>query len=132
MRWTAKQFNHMGDMGWFEGRRPFLLDGVIWEQGPMNPPHAVALELLDLAVRAAFGTGWRFRIQTPLTVDEQNDPFPDYAIVRGTPRDNNDTHPSTASLVVEVSDTTLQMDLTEKAEPVRDGGWLRITGCSTS
>ncbi|MCE9566450.1 MAG: Uma2 family endonuclease [Planctomycetes bacterium] len=122
MRWTAEQFNQMGDMGWFEGRRAFLLDGVIWEQGPMNPPHATALELLDIALRAAFGVGWRFRNQTPLTVDEYNDPFPDYAVVRGTPRDSNATHPATASLIVEVSDTTLQTDLTVKAERYATAG----------
>lgn len=122
MRWTVEQFNRMGDMGWFEGRRPFLLDGVIWDQGPMNPPHAVALELLDIAIRAAFGAGWRFRIQTPLTVDDHNDPFPDYAVVRGSPRDSNDSHPATASLIVEVADTSIRVDLTEKAERYATAG----------
>ena len=48
MRWTVEQFNHMGDLGWFEGRRPFLIDGVIWVQGPMDTPHAVALGLVRL------------------------------------------------------------------------------------
>lgn len=121
-KWTAEQFNMMGDMGWFEGRRPFLLDGVIWEQGPMNPPHAVALELVDAAVRGMFGAGWRYRVQTPLTVDEENDPFPDFAVVRGSPRDNIESHPITGALVIEVSDTTLQMDLTEKAERYATAG----------
>ena len=49
--WTVEQFNQMGDMGWFEGRRPFLLDGVIWEQGPMDPPHAIALGLATQVLR---------------------------------------------------------------------------------
>lgn len=31
LRFTAAQFNRMGDVGWFEGRRAFLLDGVIGE-----------------------------------------------------------------------------------------------------
>jgi len=88
----------------------------------MNPPHANALELIDIALRAAFGVGWRFRNQTPLTVDDHNDPFPDYAVVRGTPRDSNTTHPTTAVLIVEVSDTTLQTDLTEKAERYATAG----------
>ncbi len=104
----------MGELGWFEGRRAFLLDGVILEQGPMDPPHANALELLDLAIRASFGSGWRFRVQTPLHIDAYNDPMPDLAVVAGRP--GNHPHPTTAALVVEVADSTLDTDTTEKAE----------------
>jgi hypothetical protein len=49
-------------------------------------------------------------------VDTYNDPLPDLAIVQGSPRDYAGGHPTTAALVVEVSDTTLRIDLTEKAE----------------
>ena len=122
IRWTAEQFNRMAGMGWFEGRRPFLLDGVIWEQGPMDPPHASALYLTNEAIRAIFGTGWVVRVQMPLTVDEFNDPLPDLAVVSGGPRDFATKHPSTASLVIEVSDTTLTTDITEKAERYATAG----------
>ncbi|MBY0458329.1 MAG: Uma2 family endonuclease [Gemmataceae bacterium] len=115
-RWTVTEFNQMGDMGWFEGKRAFLLDGVIMEQGPMDPPHATGLALLDLALRAVLGVGCFIRIQMPLHVDETNDPLPDVAVVPGGPRDYFGRHPTTAAIVVEVSDTTLQIDLTEKAE----------------
>ncbi len=121
-KWTVAEFHHMAGMGWFSGRRPFLLDGVIMEQGPMNPTHATGLGLVDAALRAAFGAGWLFRCQTPLVVDDHNDPFPDFAVVRGSPRDFATAHPATAALVVEVSDTTLQLDLTEKAERYATAG----------
>jgi Uma2 family endonuclease len=49
-------------------------------------------------------------------VDEFNDPLPDFAVVPGGPRDYASAHPTTAALVVEISDSTLQSDLTEKAE----------------
>lgn len=119
-RWTTAEFHRMGEMGWFEGRRAFLLDGVILEQGPMDPPHANALELLTEVIRAALGTGWRFRIQTPLQVDNYNDPMPDLAVVAGRP--GNHPHPTSASLVVEVADTTLDTDITEKAERYASAG----------
>ena len=122
--WTVEQFNHMGDLGWFEGRRPFLLDGVIWEQGPMNPAHANALYLTSEAIRAIFTTGWVVRVQMPLRVDDLNDPFPDLAVAAGGPRDFSNAHPITASLIVEVSDTTLKVDLTEKAERYATSGVL--------
>src|SRR5437868_289074 len=83
LRITVTQFNRMGDMGWFEGRRPFLLDGVIWEQGPMDPPHAIALGLVQYALQAVFGAAWWIRGQSPLHVDAVNDPLPDLAVVPG-------------------------------------------------
>jgi Uma2 family endonuclease len=116
LRITAAQFNQMGDMGWFEGRRAFLLDGVVLEQGPMNAPHATGLALVTDALRAVFTPGWVVRTQSPLRVDEFNDPLPDAAVVPGGPRDYLAAHPTTAALVVEVSDTTLRADLTDKAE----------------
>lgn len=116
MRWTAEQFNQMGSMGWFEGRRPFLLDGVIWEQGPMNPLHANAIYRMSKALDAIFTTGWVVRVQLPMRVDEHNDPFPDLLAVAGGPDDFWTVHPVTASLIVEISDTTLKVDITEKAE----------------
>lgn len=121
-KWTVTEFHHMAGMGWFEGRRPFLLDGVIMEQGPMNPDHANALGLVLFALQNAFGAGWWVRVQVPLAVDDHNDPFPDFAVVRGGPRNFPGAHPATAALVVEVSDTTFQLDLTEKAERYATAG----------
>jgi Uma2 family endonuclease len=122
MRWTVEQFNHMGDLGWFEGRRPFLIDGVIWEQGPMDTPHATSLSLVDTAIRPLFTAGWYLRIQMPFHVDEFNDPFPDLAVVPGSPRDYAHVHPTKAALVIEVSDTTLRTDATVKAERYATAG----------
>jgi Uma2 family endonuclease len=122
LRITVDQFCQMGDMGWFEGRRAFLLDGVILEQGPMNTPHATGLSLVTDTLRVVFAAGWVVRGQSPLKVDEFNDPHPDVAVVSGNPRDYLAAHPTTAALVVEVSDTTLRDDLTDKAERYATAG----------
>ena len=116
LRWTVADFHRVAETGVFEGRRPILIRGVLLEQGMMNPPHATAIELTVEALRAAFGPGWRTRVQLPLVLGLDTDPLPDIAVVPGAPRDNASAHPTTASLVVEVSDTTLATDLTEKAE----------------
>ena len=42
MLWTVDQFHYLGDLGVFEGRRAMLIDGVIVEEGPMNPPHRIS------------------------------------------------------------------------------------------
>lgn len=120
-KWTATEFDHLGELGCFEGRRAFLLDGVILEQGPMDPPHADALEVVTEALRAAFGVGWRFRIQVPLHVNQFNNPMPDIAVVPGRVGYHG-AHPTTAALIVEVSDSTLRTDLTDKAEKYATAG----------
>lgn len=113
--WTVAEFNQLGDMGVFEGRRAMLIHGVILEQGPMNPPHANARILTHEAVRAAFGSGWVVRIQMPLILGQHLNPEPDVAVVPGRVQDYP-AHPTTASLVVEVADSSRTYDTTEKAE----------------
>jgi len=114
-RWTCVDFHRAGEMGLFEGLRAMLIDGVILEQGPMNPPHAIAIELLEIALRPVFVIGWRVRVQLPLVVDLFTDLLPDLAIMAGSPRDLA-AHPSTAALVVEVADASLHFDTTDKLE----------------
>lgn len=113
VRWTCAEFNRFGDMGVFEGRRAMLIDGVILEEGPMNPPHAVTLGLVEEAIRASFGAGWWLRNQSPLILGDEIDPEPDLAVVIGRPRDYS-AHPNSADLVIEVADTSLDFDTNEK------------------
>jgi Uma2 family endonuclease len=111
--WTVDQFHYLGDLGMFEGRRAMLIDGVIVEEGAMNPPHRIGLELSSEALRTAFGVGWRVCVQMPLILGQSTDPEPDIAVVAGTPRGNS-SHPTTAALVVEVADSSLRFDTTVK------------------
>jgi len=113
VRWTCAEFHRLGDLGVFEGRRAKLIDGAILEEGPMNPPHALTLGLVEAAARAAFGAGWWLRHQSPLVLSQLIDPVPDLAVVPGGPRDYTG-HPTTAALVVEVSDTSLDFDTDDK------------------
>jgi Uma2 family endonuclease len=113
LRWTCAEFHRFGDMGVFEGRRAMLIDGVILEQGPMNPPHAITLELTEAAIRTAFEAGWRIRNQSPLILGLETDPEPDLAVIAGTPRGSSG-HPTTADLVIEVADSSLDFDTKDK------------------
>ncbi len=113
VHWTCAEFHRFGDLGVFEGRRAMLIDGVILEEGPMNPPHAITLELVEDSLRTAFGTGWRIRSQSPLVLGQDLDPEPDFAVMAGTPRSSSG-HPTMADLVVEVADSSLNFDTNEK------------------
>jgi Uma2 family endonuclease len=100
-------------MGVFEGRRAMLIDGVILEQGPMSPLDAITLGLVGEALRTAFGAGWRFRSQSPLVLGQYLDPEPDFAVIAGTARGSSG-HPTTADLIVEVADSSLNFDTNDK------------------
>jgi Uma2 family endonuclease len=113
--WTVAEFNRLGDLGLFEGRRAMLIHGVILEWGPMNSPHALAGEKTEEVIRAVFGPGWRVRVQKPLILSQEIDPEPDVAVVRGT-TPSGGPHPTTAELVIEICDSTLAYDSTTKAE----------------
>jgi Uma2 family endonuclease len=113
LRWTCADFHRIGDMGVFEGRQAMLIHGVILEEGPMSPPHAITLGLVDEAVRTAFGSGWRMRIRSPLVLGPDLDPEPDLALIAGTARGSSG-HPTTADLVVEVADSSLTFDTNDK------------------
>jgi Uma2 family endonuclease len=119
--WTVDQFHYLGDLGVFEGRRAMLIDGVIVEEGQMNPPHALALELSGEAIRVVFGTGWRVCVRMPLVLGQSTDPEPDLAVVAGSARGAT-THPTTAALVLEVADSSLRFDTTVKLAVYAAGG----------
>ncbi|MBM3978924.1 MAG: Uma2 family endonuclease [Planctomycetes bacterium] len=98
-----------------------LIDGVIIEDAPMNPPHRIALELTEAALRTAFGAGWRVCCQMPLVLGQTTDPEPDVAVVAGSPRGTT-AHPTTAAVVVEVPDSSPRYDTTVKAGLYAAGG----------
>ncbi len=120
--WTADEFHRVGDTGIWEGRRPMLIGGVIWEQGRSNPPHSTVVGLTFEALRRFCPAGHHVRNQQPLKLGPRHDPEPDLAVVPGTHLDYLKAHPTAALLVVEVSDATLFFDLTTKAEPYAAAG----------
>lgn len=113
--WTVEQFHYIGDHGVFRGNRVLLIEGVVLEEGQMNPLHAIALELTTEVIHSAFGSGWRIRGQMPLVLGQNTDPKPDVAVIAGSVRGTSG-HPTTANLVIEIADISLSYDTTIKAE----------------
>lgn len=88
-----------------------LIDGeLLQKELPMNSPHATAVSLCNEALRQMFGAGYVVRVQIPLTLSERDEPLPDLAVVEGAIRDFEQRHPTTAVLIVEISETTLAFD----------------------
>ena len=113
-RWTRKEYDRMvvaGGIG--SDTRIELLDGELWEMTPQDSRHSTAYELTGAAMRSAFPQAY-VRHQIPFALDEDSEPEPDLAVVRGSIRDYADGHPSEALLIVEVSDSSLRHDSVRK------------------
>jgi Uma2 family endonuclease len=112
-RWTLEEFYRMAEQGLFRNQRAELIGGKIVVMSPQNWPHASAVDHDHEVLKSRFGPGFWVRMQLPLTF-RASAPEPDISVVRGR-RDDYSDHPTTALLLVEISDTTLAFDQGEKA-----------------
>src|SRR2546422_561144 len=93
-RWTRQEYDRLIELGVLHEDEPLeLLDGRLVVREPQRTPHAVATQLVEEALRVAFGTGWSVRVQLPLALDADSEPEPDVAVVQGAPRDHLREHP---------------------------------------
>jgi Uma2 family endonuclease len=110
-RFTRDEYYQMADLGFFNPRRVELIRGRIVDMAAQKDLHMVSLGLAQAALQKAFPDCW-VRCQGPLTLADDSEPEPDFAVVPGAPRDylGLGHHPKSALLVVEISDTTLVDD----------------------
>lgn len=110
-RWTREAYYRLYDQGVFDGRRVELIDGEIIEMPAQKNAHAWSVGASEAAVRGAVGSGYWVRTQMPLDLSVWSDPEPDVAVVAGDLASwRGKPHPTTALLVVEVSELTLAFD----------------------
>ncbi len=116
-RWTRRQYDQMIEAGILdEDDRVELINGEIVTVSPQQSPHATGVTLVADELRLAYSRDYTVRTQLPLVLDPDSEPEPDVAVVVGKPRDYLKAHPTTAILVVEVADTSLSKDRTEKVQ----------------
>lgn len=105
--WTREEYERLADTGHFaSGQRVELVEGVIYEMSPQKGRHAAGIRGVEEALRAAFRQGYDVRVQLPIALGPDSEPEPDVAVVPGSWRDYPDAHPTTAVLVVEVSESS--------------------------
>jgi Uma2 family endonuclease len=114
-RWSGDEFDEASRRGIFDGQRLELINGELLERPPMNDPHAEAIQLVNFALVQVFPMlTHTVRIQCPMRLGNSR-PFPDLVLVTGGPR-QVPLHPTSALLVVEVSDSSLDYDRDDKAK----------------
>ena len=133
-RWTRDEYYKMAELGFFQGKRVELIGGEIVEMSAMKSFHATAVSLLVRELgRILDNKNYDVRNQLPLSFGKMDEPEPDIAVVKGDIRDYAKAHPKTAELIVEVSDTTLGYDRSQKARlyaknKIRDYWILNLNG----
>jgi Uma2 family endonuclease len=108
--WTREDWDRLVEMGFFDGERLELIEGRIVRMSPQRAAHSVAVELVDRSLRRALGAGFRIRCQMPFRSADGSEPEPDFAVIVGDDPRTSTEHPSSAVLIVEISDTTLEHD----------------------
>ncbi len=109
-RMTVDEFERYADSQGDE--RIELIDGHVIGRGEMKPAHVLAMGLVKLAVEPMLPNGRFIRKDEPVRIPDFNEPFPDLAVAHGDLRTYADRHPGPEdiSLVIEISDTTLDKD----------------------
>ena len=115
-RWTRAEYERFVEMGAFtRDDRIELLEGVLVEKMPQNPPHSFGVLNLEEALKQIFTQGYIVRTQMPLALGADSEPEPDIAVVTGSLRDYLQAHPTTAALVVEIADSSAWIDRKAKS-----------------
>jgi len=95
------------EAGTLEGQHVELIEGMLVRVPPQGPMHGEVVEALGNEavgrLREAFGRRYRGRVQLPIIAPDESEPEPDFAVVDGDL--DRSSHPSSAHLVVEVTDT---------------------------
>jgi len=122
-RLTADQYFGLVEEGLIDADDPVeLLDGLVIAREPQNPWHASCLRWVEHALRAALGERALLTQQTPFVAERCSVPEPDVFVVPGTRHDYLKRHPTTAHLVVEVSDSSLTQDRLTKSRVYAGAG----------
>lgn len=101
-----------------------LLEGVIVEKEPMDPPHAFGVAKLNALLVPRLGRRAHIRPQLPLVIGLHSAPEPDLAVIAGAVEEYEDTHPGTALLAIEVAKSSLVRDRLSKSRIYARAGVL--------
>lgn len=93
-----------------------LLDGRIIDMSPIGPFHGGVVKRLSRLFNQMARGRWLVSTQDPLRLDPYSEPQPDVMLLRPTPDDYTNRHPGPEDvlLLIEVADTSLDLDRGEK------------------
>ncbi|NJK61961.1 MAG: Uma2 family endonuclease [Synechococcaceae cyanobacterium SM2_3_1] len=115
----------MAEAGLFLDQRVQLIEGQVVEMSPFAPAgrspmksaHATAINFTAEILRSVLPAGTHIREQQPLVLSPISEPEPDIAVISGTIREYAQHHPTTALVVIEISDSTAFPNLVNYSMP---------------
>ena len=116
-RFTAEEYHRMGEVGILPPDvRVELVDGEIKQMPPIHPPHASIVHRLNAVLTRKLHGKVVVGIQSPIRLDDYNEPQPDVTVLRFRDDYYGSRHPTPADvlLAIEVADTSLRYDRDEK------------------
>jgi len=88
-----------------------LIEGILIQKMKISPLHAKVVNKLRKLIERNLPEEFILRQESPLTlIESKSEPEPDLAILKGKDDDFTDSHPTTALWVIEISNTSLNMD----------------------
>ena len=113
-RWQRAEYDRLVDLDAFRGESVELIGGELVVAEPQGAYHASAISTVDYALRAVIPPGWTVRLQAPVSLDDESEPEPDLVVVPGRPADYRAAHPAHPVLAIEVAESSLAFDRTQK------------------
>lgn len=112
---TAAEFHSMARDGYFDDRRVELIGGDILVMSSQSNLHGLGITFLSQELMRVFGPNYWVRFQLSLDLSPLS--VPDLAVVPGSIRSylGERKNPTSAFLIVEVSESTLVTDRGRKA-----------------
>lgn len=113
---SVERYQALGDCGILSpDDRVELLDGLIVAMAPPSPPHDAEVNLAQYVLLGRLGLDVNIRVQASFRVGGTSVPQPDIALVPGRPTDYFGSIPDKASLILEVSLSSLMQDRLSKS-----------------
>lgn len=116
-RFTLAEYHRMIETGILIDGEPYeLLEGYLLKKLSRGMPHDTALLVLHTRFMRVLPDGWEVRQQSAVTLSDDSEPEPDFAIVRGneTPFCDHHPGPSEIGLIAEVSASSIRIDQHDK------------------
>ena len=124
-RFTVDEYYQMWDTGILaRDRRYELIEGEILEMMPLGPEHASNTDIVAAKFKADLPKEFRAREEKPIHLSDLSEPQPDVAVVPFREDNYSKAHPTPKEvlLVIEVSLSSLNYDLSEKLETYATAG----------
>ncbi|MGC1220002.1 MAG: Uma2 family endonuclease [Phormidesmis sp.] len=116
---TTNEYHRMAEVGILSAdERVELIAGQITRKMPKGPRHSALCKRIEKLIERLLEDNVLVRLQDPIQLDLYSEPEPDIAVVHPNNSFYEDHHPTPSEiyLIIEISDSTIERDLTLKAD----------------